>query len=271
MKKKALINEVRQFKKIAGLLKEDRFYVPDYLLQILGSQEAVDKLIQQFEEDHATEEDPEGDNARDYLLSIDNPEELTDVLKDYLPNGELEEDYNKPSEEHVRKYWSTMVEHQPEDVINTLVNLTTGQTSIESFTRSTMNDVFDSYRDDLYSNELEEEVGGKVSIATKAIKGKDGKTYNVLTFYGNTRHGISGQTYAFKSPVTLTGTVSQELPDEGFSEVKLDPGYENIEVTSFIKNPKDGNHLLGEPLPLSRIYQIFKGHTGFSTRDLQNS
>lgn len=80
MKKKTLINEVRQFKKIAGLLKED---------------------------------------------------------------------YNKPSEEHVRNYWSTMVEHQPEDVINTLVNLTTGQTSIESFTRSTMDDVFDSYRDDL--------------------------------------------------------------------------------------------------------------------------
>jgi len=84
MKKRTLINEVRQFKKIAGLLKEDHFYAPDYLLQMLGNQEAVDRLISQFEEDHATVEDPEGDNARDYLLSIDNPEELMNAVKDYL-------------------------------------------------------------------------------------------------------------------------------------------------------------------------------------------
>lgn len=82
--------EVRRFQKIAGILKEDRFYAPTYLLQVLGSQEAVDNLIKQFEEDHASEEDPEGDNARDYLLSIDNPEELMRAIRDYIDLSEME-------------------------------------------------------------------------------------------------------------------------------------------------------------------------------------
>lgn len=85
-----MLNEVRRFQKIAGLIKEDNFYAPDYLLQTLGSQEAVDALIKQFEEDHATEQDPEGDNARDYLLSINNPEELMHVIKDYMNVSEME-------------------------------------------------------------------------------------------------------------------------------------------------------------------------------------
>ena len=85
-----MLNEVRRFQKIAGLIKEDNFYAPDYLLQTLGSQEAVDALIKQFEEDHATEQDPEGDNARDYLLSINNPEELIHVIKDYMNVSEME-------------------------------------------------------------------------------------------------------------------------------------------------------------------------------------
>lgn len=87
---KNLLNEVRHFQKIAGILKEDRFYAPTYLLQVLGSQEAVDNLIKQFEDDHASIEDPEGDNARDYLLSIDNPEELMGVVKDYIDLSEME-------------------------------------------------------------------------------------------------------------------------------------------------------------------------------------
>ena len=84
--RKQRLAEVRQLQKIAGIIKEDRFYAPDYLLQMLGSEQAVQDLISQYEEDHANEEDPEGDNARDYLLSIDNEQELKDVLKDYLPS-----------------------------------------------------------------------------------------------------------------------------------------------------------------------------------------
>lgn len=94
---KQLINEVRRFQKIAGLLKEGKFYAPDYLLQVLGSKEAVDNLIKQFEEDHISEEDPEGDNARDYLLSIDNPEELMSVVKDYINLDEDDYDMGTPS------------------------------------------------------------------------------------------------------------------------------------------------------------------------------
>jgi len=66
--------------------------------------------------------------------------------------GILKEDYQKPSEEHVRKYWETMIEVQPETVLNVLADLTTGRMTIDSFIENTMGDVFDSYRDDLYSN-----------------------------------------------------------------------------------------------------------------------
>jgi len=66
--------------------------------------------------------------------------------------GLIREDYQKPSEEHVRKYWETMIEVQPETVLNVLADLTSGRMTIDSFIENTMGDVFDSYRDDLYSN-----------------------------------------------------------------------------------------------------------------------
>ena len=63
------------------------FYTTTYLTKKLGSERAAFGVINSFAEDRESEEDPEGDNARDYLLSIDNAEELEDVLQDYLSKG----------------------------------------------------------------------------------------------------------------------------------------------------------------------------------------
>ena len=60
------------------------FYTTTYLMKKLGSEKAAFAVIDSFAEDRESEEDPEGDNARDYLLSIDNAEELENVLRDYL-------------------------------------------------------------------------------------------------------------------------------------------------------------------------------------------
>ena len=78
---------------------------------------------------------------------------LSEVRKMQKTAGLLKEDYQKPTEDHVKRYWETMIEVQPEDVLNTLVDLTTGQMSFDSFIEATIPDVFDSYRDELYSDE----------------------------------------------------------------------------------------------------------------------
>jgi hypothetical protein len=63
-----------------------RFYLPNYLATKLGSEEIADKIIGDFQEDNESEEDPEGDNARDYLLSIGTAGEAEEILADYISN-----------------------------------------------------------------------------------------------------------------------------------------------------------------------------------------
>jgi hypothetical protein len=78
---------------------------------------------------------------------------LNEVRKFKKAAGILKEDYNKPTAEDVEKYWSIMVDNQPEDVIRVLTDLTIGQMSFNEFVTSTSEDVFDSFRDDLYNDE----------------------------------------------------------------------------------------------------------------------
>lgn len=68
----------------------------------------------------------------------------------------LKEGYNKPSVEQVQKYWSIMIDAQPEDVIKILTDLSVGTLSYKDFLTNTTDDVFDSFRDDLYNNEDDE-------------------------------------------------------------------------------------------------------------------
>jgi hypothetical protein len=64
----------------------------------------------------------------------------------------IREDYAKLTPEHIEEYWTTMVESQPKSVIETLTTLTTGELTYDNFIKYTQEDVFDSYRDRLYSD-----------------------------------------------------------------------------------------------------------------------
>lgn len=124
-----------------------------------------------------------------------------------------------------------------------------------------MDDIEDQDPEDFDDISEEESAGEKVSIPTQAVKGLDGKTYNLITLYQNTRNGLRGQTYSLDKPYTFTGVVDQE--NEQYQNVKLDPGYENIGATIFVKQPKSGQHLLEPTQKLADIYQIHKGSTTF--------
>jgi hypothetical protein len=56
----------------------------------------------------------------------------------------------RPDSPQIRDYWSIMVQNQPEDVIDTLVDLTTKGIKYyeEEFLPSTEADIYDSFRDD---------------------------------------------------------------------------------------------------------------------------
>ena len=71
--------------------------------------------------------------------------------------GILNEDYDKLDENHVKDYWSIMVQEQPEDVIKILTDLTTGQTSFDDFITRTNHDVYDSFKDELYDEEYDDD------------------------------------------------------------------------------------------------------------------
>jgi hypothetical protein len=68
-----------------------------------------------------------------------------------------------------------MVKNQPEDVINILVGLTNGDLPFEKFSLDTANDVYDSFRDESYDDEINENETLK-GFAQKPIKSKYAKT-----------------------------------------------------------------------------------------------
>lgn len=76
-------------------------------------------------------------------------------LKKYLVENKvtsnfrmLKEYSNKPSEEQVSDYWSIMVDNQPADVKRILTDLTTGKMPYNIFVTSTIDDIYDSFRDE---------------------------------------------------------------------------------------------------------------------------
>jgi len=78
---------------------------------------------------------------------------IADDIIDTLSENKIKEGYEKPSEENVSEYWSNMINGQPEDVQKTLIDLTVGRMSYDDFVSSTMEDVYDSFRDELYDDE----------------------------------------------------------------------------------------------------------------------
>ncbi len=53
-----------------------------------------------------------------------------------------------PSSPQISQYWDIMVKNQPEDVIQTLTDLTAGRLSFKDFLDTTESDIYDSFSDD---------------------------------------------------------------------------------------------------------------------------
>jgi hypothetical protein len=59
----------------------------------------------------------------------------------------------KITDKMIGDYWDIMVKNQPDDVIDMLVKLTSGELSFQDFIDSTEEDIYDSFKDDEEFNE----------------------------------------------------------------------------------------------------------------------
>ena len=71
--------------------------------------------------------------------------------------GILKENSNDLPEKYISDYWSIMVDEQPEDVKKILTDLTTGNLSFNDFITNTDHDVRDSFRDEVYDDDYDDE------------------------------------------------------------------------------------------------------------------
>lgn len=92
--------------------------------------------------------------------------------------------------------------------------------------------------------------GDKVSIPSKPIKGHDGETYHVHSFYTGGRGWQGFEHIATKGPTTLTGTYVKKV--EGgpphLHRVQLDDASANVHGHQFSKRPYVSKRT-GEPGP----------------------
>lgn len=63
----------------------------------------------------------------------------------------------KITDKMIGDYWDIMVKNQPDDVIDMLVKLTSGELSFQDFMSSTEEDIYDSFRDDEEFDEDEDD------------------------------------------------------------------------------------------------------------------
>lgn len=63
----------------------------------------------------------------------------------------------KITDKMIGDYQDIMVKNQPDDVIDMLVKLTSGELSFQDFMSSTEEDIYDSFRDDEEFNEDDED------------------------------------------------------------------------------------------------------------------
>lgn len=59
----------------------------------------------------------------------------------------------KITDKMIEDYWDIMVKNQPDDVIDMLAKLTSGELSFQDFMSSIEEDIYDSFRDDEEFNE----------------------------------------------------------------------------------------------------------------------
>lgn len=168
---KKQLNEVKKMQHLAGLITEseyqkslqeanesikvlkDIFYFDK--LNTLAAKDDVDQKYHEDGELWAEKGDVINIDSEEYDMILNSKRLKKGKEYDFSPLSQesIKEDYNKPSVEQVQKYWSIMVDVQPEDVVKILTDLSTGKTSFNDFITSTNDDVFDSFRDELYNDE----------------------------------------------------------------------------------------------------------------------
>jgi hypothetical protein len=74
-------------------------------------------------------------------------------LAGLITESQINEEYNNTSEKQISDYWSIMVDEQPNDVKKILTDLTTGELSYDDFISNTNDDIYDSFKDEMYDDE----------------------------------------------------------------------------------------------------------------------
>ena len=97
--------------------------------------------------------DIDGRKGKKYIYYISDTDGNPLDKDGNIINEESRLNEEKPTDDMVKDYWSIMVENQPEDVVKILVGLTNGDLPFEKFSLDTANDVYDSFKDELYDDE----------------------------------------------------------------------------------------------------------------------
>jgi len=80
-------------------------------------------------------------------------QKLAGLITESKYKSKLNEEYNDTSEKQISDYWSIMVDEQPNDVKKMLTDLTMGKLSYDDFISNTNDDVYDSFKDEMYDDE----------------------------------------------------------------------------------------------------------------------
>jgi hypothetical protein len=100
--------------------------------------------------------------------------------------GDANPDALRLEEDTVRKYFETMVEVQPETIVSILTQLLTEELPFNQFIKDTVEDIQDSYRDELGESNLgaayaERELDGDASRQMHEEEGQEGRQYIKIT------------------------------------------------------------------------------------------
>jgi hypothetical protein len=80
-------------------------------------------------------------------------QKLAGLITESECKSNLNEEYSGMSTKQISDYWSIMVDNQPNDVKKILTDLTMGKLSYDNFISNTSDDVYDSFKDEMYDDE----------------------------------------------------------------------------------------------------------------------
>lgn len=163
--KKGLIKEAFRLQQIAGIAPVNEIFDTDND-QYLGKYSDAYSRITVSNDGEYTAKDPSDEEAvrlADALTALydEHGENGIDAwqagaidIEDFMDNINEMFDNDNPDalrlgDDVIRRYFETMVESQPDTVVNILTQLLTNELSFEQFTKVTVADIEDSYQDEL--------------------------------------------------------------------------------------------------------------------------